>query len=233
MKLILTLSLFLALFALVHSKDYCCMPRGHKVSVRDSSMKVSQCSSGGNCTLNSASVMTYTHYPDLDNYRYRIDFHQEYPANQGPFPEGTTLGFITDKYTLLGYEYVFNATDCSCRRTTKPSGIFHITCVSDDFEYDREISIGVGLQAQLYHARQEKRAGQSTVQVHTDNIAQIFAKGPEVPLCALIHQETTSRTISDSGSLESIATRTIECSDFTPHAKDSSYVVPSYCPSAC
>jgi hypothetical protein len=210
------------------------MPRGHKVSVRDSSVKLTQCNAAGNCTLSSSSVMTYTHYPDLDNYRYRIDFHQEYPLNNGPFPEGTTLGFITDKVTKLGYEYMYNSTDCSCRKTTTPSGIYHITCVTDEFVFDRPINIGVGLKAQLYHLKQTKKSGNTRDEIYTDNVAQIFDDDQSVPLCALIHEETTSRSFdSNTGSLQALSTRTIECSDFTPHASDSSYVVPSYCPAPC
>src|SRR3989338_5758778 len=90
----------LSVVLVIAEKDICCMPRGHKVSVRDTSTTIKNCTSSGCSTINTL-IMNYIHYPDLDNYRYRLDFKGE--AGQGPFFEGTTLGFITNKTSLLGY----------------------------------------------------------------------------------------------------------------------------------
>jgi hypothetical protein len=230
-----TVVILVALFVVlvVADKDICCMPRGHKVSVRDTSTTIKNCTSSGCSTINTL-IMNYIHYPDLDNYRYRLDFKGE--AGQGPFFEGTTLGFITNKTSLLGYQFEFNDNECTCKKTTKPSGIYHITCVTDALTYMNDISIGVALKAQKYAKTNTKTNGVTTSVATHNFVAQTFAPPPKpdaVPLCALIHEDMNNRETDASGNLISSMTRSIEVFDFTPHADDESYVVPSHCPKSC
>ncbi|CAF3472557.1 unnamed protein product [Rotaria sp. Silwood2] len=208
------------------------MPRGHRVSVRDSSVTLSNCTASG-CTISNI-IMSYIHYPDLDNYRYRIDFSAE-PYGTGPFFEGTTLGFITDKTSLLGFEFTYDAKQCTCKRTTKPSGIYHITCVTDALQFIDNIGIGVGFKAQLYGSNSTKIAGPNTIQTTHNFVAQNFANDKSnVPLCALIHEDIVNRqTVTSTGQLVALSTRTIEIYNFTPHASDSDYVIPPHCPRSC
>lgn len=227
------LSLFVAVYHVTFAEtNICCMPRGHRVHVRDSSVTLSNCSASG-CVTNNI-IMSYIHYPDLDNYRYRIDFKAE-PYGTGPFFEGTTLGFITNKTTLLGYEFTYTDKQCSCRKTVKQSGIYHITCVTDALQFINNISIGVGFQAQLYASNSSSNVGQHTIQTTHDFIAQNFANQPgDVPLCALVHEDIVTReTVTGTGQLVALNTRTIEVFNFTPHASDSDYVIPAHCPTSC
>ncbi|CAF1084676.1 unnamed protein product [Adineta steineri] len=208
------------------------MPRGHRVSVRDSSVTLSNCTTSG-CTTSNI-IMSYTHYPDLDNYRYRIDFKAE-PYGTGPFFEGTTLGFITDKTSLLGFEFTYDAEQCTCKKTTKPSGIYHITCVTDALQFIDNIGIGVHFEAQLYRSNSTKTAGANTIQLTHNFIAQNFAdEKSNVPLCALVHEDIVTReTVTSTGQLVALSTRTIEVYNFTPHASDSDYIIPAHCPRSC
>ncbi len=208
------------------------MPRGHRVSVRDSSVSLSNCTTSVCATSNI--IMSYTHYPDLDNYRYRIDFNAE-PYGTGPFFEGTTLGFITDKTSLLGFELTYDATQCTCKRTTKPSGIYHITCVTDALEFVGNVGVGVGFEAQLYRSNITKTAGLNTIQATHNFIAQNFSnEQSNVPLCALIHEDIVNReTVTSTGQLVALSTRAIEIYNFTPHTTDSDYVIPAHCPKEC
>ena len=216
----------------VAESDICCMPRGHRVSVRDSSVSLSNCTTNG-CTTSNI-IMSYIHYPDLDNYRYRIDFSAE-PYGTGPFFEGTTLGFITNKTSLLGFELTYNAKQCSCKKTTKPSGIYHITCVTDALQFIDNINIGVGFQAQLYRSNSTTQVGPNTIQATHNFIAQTFSNDKSnVPLCALVHEDIVNReTVTSTGQLNALSTRTIEIYNFTPHASDSDYMIPAHCPSSC
>ena len=212
--------------------NICCMPRGHRVSVRDSSVSLNNCTR--NDCVTSNLIMSYIHYPDLDNYRYRIDFHAE-PHGAGPFFEGTTLGFITDKTTLLGFELTYNDEQCSCKKTTKPSGIYHITCVTDALQFINNINIGVGFEAQLYKSNNVTHVGDNIVEATHNFVAQTFSHDTsDVPLCALIHEDIINRvTVASTNDLVSLTTRTIEIFNFTPHASDSDYVIPSHCPRSC
>jgi hypothetical protein len=222
----------LLFFAFVSSEEnICCMPRGHRVSVRDSSVTLKNCTESG-CSSVSNLIMNYIHYPDLDNYRYRLDFRGE--VGKGPFFEGTTLGFVTNKTSLLGFELLYNDKECSCRRTTKPSGIYHITCVTDALRFKDNISVGVGFKAQLYTSNTTKTEGFTTTEATHNFVAQNFAQAKPVPLCALVHEDTNNReTDSRTGKLISLSTRSIEIFDFTPSAADSSYIIPAHCPRSC
>lgn len=218
--------------AVVAESDICCMPRGHRVSVHDSSVTLSNCTTSG-CAASSI-IMSYIHYPDLDNYRYRIDFNAD-PYGAGPFFEGTTLGFITNKTSLLGFELTYDAKQCTCKRTTKPSGIYHITCVTDALQFIGNISIGVGFTAQLYVSNSTTTAGDNTMQTTHNFVAQNFSNDKSnVPLCALVHENIVNReTVTSTGQLAALSTRTIEVYNFTPHASDSDYVIPAHCPKSC
>ena len=178
--------------------------------------------------------MSYTHYPDLDNYRYRIDFTAE-PYGMGPFFEGTTLGFITDKTTLLGFELTYTPDQCNCRRTTTPSGIYHITCVTDALQFVENIGIGVGFTAQLYRSNSTTIVGSNTIEMTHNFVAQTFSDQAEnVPLCALIHEDIINREMVTSPSqLIALSSRTIEIFNFTPHANDNDYIIPAHCPKTC
>jgi hypothetical protein len=202
------------------------------VSVRDSSVSLSNCTTSGCATSNI--IMSYIHYPDLDNYRYRIDFKAE-PYGTGPFFEGTTLGFVTNKTSLLGFELTYDAELCTCKRTTKPSGIYHITCVTDALQFIHNISIGVGFQAQLYGSNSNTTAGPNTIQATHHFIAQNFSnEKSNTPLCALVHEDIVNReTVAITGQLVALSTRTIELFNFTPHTIDSDYVIPPHCPRSC
>lgn len=223
---------FLFAYVVVAESDICCMPRGHRVSVRDSSVSLSNCTTSDCATTNI--IMSYTHYPDLDNYRYRIDFHAE-PSGTGPFFEGTTLGFVTDRITLLGFELLYDAQQCTCRRTTKPSGIYHITCVTDALQFVDNIGIGVGFNAQLYASDSTTTIGSNTIRTTHNFVAQTFSnQTSDIPLCALIHEDIVTReTVTTTGQLAALSTRTIEIFNFTPHASDKDYVIPAHCPSSC
>lgn len=224
--------IFLCIDVLATESNICCMPRGHRVSVRDSSVSLSNCTTDG-CITNNI-IMSYTHYPDLDNYRYRIDFHAE-PYGTGPFFEGTTLGFITNKTSLLGFEFTYDAEKCACKRTTKPSSIYHITCVTDALEFIENISIGVGFEAQLYASNSTTHAGSNMIQSTHHFVAQTFAhEQGDVPLCALVHEDMVNReTVANTGELLALSTRTIDVYNFTPHASDNDYVIPAHCPQSC
>ena len=229
---IIFLVTFLFVDIVVAESNICCMPRGHRVSVRDSTVSLSNCTASGCATSNI--IMSYIHYPDLDEYRYRIDFNAE-PHGTGPFFEGTTLGFITDKTSLLGFEFTYDAKQCACKRTSKPSGIYHITCVTDALQFIDNISIGVGFQAQLYGSNSTTTVGLNNIQVTDHFIAQNFShEKSDVPLCALVHQDIVNReTVASTGQLVALSTRTIEIYNFTPHTSDSDYVIPTHCPSSC
>ena len=223
---------FVFFHVLVAESDICCMPRGHRVSVRDSSVSLSNCTTSGCVTSNI--IMSYIHYPDLDNYRYRIDFNAE-PYGTGPFFEGTTLGFITNKTSLLGFEFTYDDKLCTCKKTTRPSGIYHITCVTDALQLINNISIGVGFQAQLYGSNSTTAAGLNTIQATHHFIAQNFSnEKSNAPLCALVHEDIVNReTVTSTGQLVALSTRTIEVYNFTPHTSDSDYVIPAHCPRSC
>jgi len=231
-----SISVFLAIFlfgciTFVYS-DVCCMPHGHRVSLRTTVARMI------NCTMSTCEtqhlLMSYTHYPDLDNYRYRMDYHGE-PAGVGPFSEGTTLGFITDKTSLLGYEYLFDGTQCTCRKTTTPSIIFNITCVPDVLQFVGNISLGIGFAAQSYKLNTSVPVGSNTVETSYSMVVENFSQEPSnVPLCALIHEEFLDRvTETSTGQLVELSLTTLEAFNFTPHASDSDYAVPSYCPQPC
>ena len=196
-KLVITL---ISITLIAAESNICCMPRGHRVSVRDSSVSLTNCTR--NDCVTSNLIMSYIHYPDLDNYRYRIDFHAE-PHGSGPFFEGTTLGFITDKTTLLGFELTYNADQCSCKKTTKPSGIYHITCVTDALQFISNINIGVGFEAQLYRSNNTTRVGDNVLEATHNFVAQTFSQETnDVPLCALIHEDIVNReTVASTGDL--------------------------------
>jgi hypothetical protein len=233
----ISVSIFLITFLFVHlvvaDTDICCMPRGHRVHVRDSSVTLSNCTTNG-CATTSNIIMSYIHYPDLDNYRYRIDFHAE-PYGTGPFFEGTTLGFISNKTSLLGFELTYDDKQCICKKTTKPSGIYHITCVTDALQFIDNIAIGVGFKAQLYRSNSTSTVGSNTVQTTHNFVAQNFAnKHSNAPLCALVHEDIVTReTVTNTGQLSALSTRTIEVFNFTPHASDSDYAIPTNCPKSC
>lgn len=229
-SIIIFLVTLLFVYVVVADSDVCCMPRGHRVSVRDSSVSLSNCTTSG-CATNNI-IMSYIHYPDLDNYRYRIDFNAE-PYGTGPFFEGTTLGFITDKTSLLGFELTYDSNQCTCKKTPKPSGIYHITCVTDALQFVDDIGIGVGFKAQLYGSNSTKTAGPNTIQTIHNFIAQNFSND-SIPLCALVHEDIVNReTVTSTGQLVALSTRTIEIYNFTPHASDSDYVIPAHCPTSC
>lgn len=208
------------------------MPRGHRVSVRDSSIVLSNCTESGCSTTNR--IMSYTHYPDLDNYRYRIDFHAE-PYGAGPFFEGTTLGFITNKTTLLGFELHYDGNSCTCRKTIVPSGIYHITCVTDALQFVENISIGVEFEAQLYRSNSISTVGSITIKETHNFAAQNFAQDKSNdPLCALVHEDVVLRqSVKGTGQLISLSSHTIEVYNFTPHASDNDYIIPAYCLKSC
>ncbi len=222
------------IFALVEAEsDICCMPRGHRVSVRDTITTVKNCTNSV-CSTIATDIVNYIHYPDLDNYRYRIDFSIE--AGTDPLFEGTTLGFITNKTSLLGYQFEYTDTECTCKKTTTPSDIFHITCVTDELTFIDNISIGVALKAQKYAATKTTVDRSSTTTATHNFVAQTFApppKGQTVPLCALIHEDMNNKVTDASGNLVSSSTRSIEVFDFTPYASDESYIVPAHCPKSC
>jgi hypothetical protein len=225
--------LAISLVYVIAEKNICCMPHGHRVSVRDSSVNLKNCTSSG--CANTNIIMNYIHYPDLDNYRYRLDFVAE-PAGTGPFFEGTTLGFVTNKTTLLGFELTYNASYCECRRTTKPSGIYHITCVTDALTFVENIGIGVGFKAQLYRSENTKEDGGHTIKTSHNFVAQTFdqVNNNNVPLCALVHEDIVNReTETSTGRLIALSSRTIEIFNFTPKASDSDYVIPAQCPKSC
>ena len=229
---IIFLITFLFASEVAAESDICCMPRGHRVSVRDSTVSLTNCTASGCATSNI--IMSYIHYPDLDNYRYRIDFHAE-PHGTGPFFEGTTLGFITNKTSLLGFEFTYDATQCTCKRTAKPSGIYHITCVTDALQFIDNISIGVGFKAQLYGSNSSTTVGPNNIQATHNFVAQNFSdEKRDASLCALVHEDIVNReTVASTGQLVALSTRTIEIYNFTPHTSDSDYVIPSHCPKSC
>ena len=229
---LLVIILCFAAAVTVADTNICCMPRGHRVSVRDSSIALSNCTESQCSTTNL--IMSYTHYPDLDNYRYRIDFQAE-PHGVGPFFEGTTLGFITDKTTLLGFELEYTADKCTCKKTIVPSPIYHITCVTDALQFIGNISIGVGLTAQLYGSDSSSTVGRLTIEEKHSFAAQDYGHDSTgLPLCALIHQNNVFRqSVKTTGQLVSLSTHTIEVYNFTPHASDSDYVIPAHCPKSC
>lgn len=231
-NIIIFLVTFLFVYVVVADSDICCMPRGHRVSVRDSSVSLNNCTTSG-CATNNI-IMSYIHYPDLDNYRYRIDFNAE-PYGTGPFFEGTTLGFITNKTSLLGFELTYDSKQCTCKKTTKTSGIYHITCVTDALQFVDNINIGVGFTAQLYRSNSTKTDGPNTIQATNNFIAQNFSNDKSnIPLCALVHQDIVNReTVTSTGQLVALSTRTIEVYNFTPHASDNDYVIPAHCPKSC
>ncbi|CAF1955071.1 unnamed protein product [Rotaria magnacalcarata] len=168
--------------------------------------------------------MSYIHYPDLDNYRYRIDFNAE-PYGTGPFFEGTTLGFITDKTTLLGFELTYDAKQCTCKKTTKPSGIYHITCITDALQFVDNISIGVGFKGQLYRSNSTTTVGTNTIQATRNFVAQNFSnQKSNVSLCALIHEDIVNReTVTSTGQLVALSTSTTESEDCTSVISSISY----------
>lgn len=219
-------------FVTVVYSDICCMPHGHRVSLRTTATHLSNCSTGACDTQHL--IMAYTHYPDLDNYRYRMDYHGE-PYGAGPFAEGTTLGFITDRTTLLGFELVYDDKQCNCRRTTVPSIIFNITCVADALQFINNINLGVGYEAQLYRLNSSTPVGPNTVDVEYTMVVQNFSEDQaNVPLCALIHEEFLNRvTETSSGQLVELSLTTLEAYNFTPHTNDTDYIIPSYCPQSC
>jgi hypothetical protein len=231
-NIIILLAAFVFVNVVLAETDICCMPRGHRVNVRDSSVSLSNCTARGCVTSNI--IMSYIHYPDLDNYRYRIDFKAE-PYGTGPFFEGTTLGFITDKTSLLGFEFTYDDERCACKRTTKPSGIYHITCVTDALQFIDNVSIGVGFEAQLYASNSTTAAGLNTIQATHNFIAQNFSNGKDnAPLCALVHEDIVRReTVESTSQLVALSTRTVEIYNFTPHASDNDYVIPAHCPRSC
>jgi hypothetical protein len=229
-----TIFMFIVVFAYVvlAESNTCCMPRGHRVHVRDSAVTLNNCANSGCATSNI--IMSYIHYPDLDNYRYRIDFNAE-PYGSGPFFEGTTLGFITNKTSLLGFEFTYDTKVCNCKQTTKPSGIYHITCVTDELKFIDNINIGVGFETQLYGSNSTTTAGTNTIQTTHHFVAQNFAnENSNVPLCALVHEDIVKReTVTNTEQLVALSTRTVEIYNFTPHTSDSDYVIPSHCPRSC